>query len=856
MFVFDIETTGLPIGGQKTLEDFTRIKRILQVERFNGARLVQFAGILFDERFVEVERINVILKPSNFQVRGTEVHGITHLQAERKGIVFDKFAEIMATILPRVNVLIAHNVKFDRAVVASELLRHNMDRLANLLSSKPYYCSMYGTANLVGLPGSKLPKLSELYHFAHSCSYAADHVAHNAINDVVALASSLESLVKEGLLLDLPHCTLGEVSEVSSHGCPTAEQLAIVARSHHSNLIVDAVAGSGKTTTIIELYKSWRQKTRDIFVVTYNKRLQQETEGRLGEGGVVFTYHAFANLLFGQKMVKNDEALSDVLKDSHTIALPCRLLVIDEAQDMTPILYRLICRYLVSLEVHQRPTLVLLGDFQQCIYRFAEARPQFLTQADKLFGHLLSERDWERMTLSTSFRFGSRIARFLNTAVLSKPRLKGGHYVSGSVDYVTTSMSNPKFLRWVLSMVENAPESWMILAPFLLPQNHIQLNSGSRGYCPTPVAVLSDYLAGKVPCYVSIKSNSKEEELSKGKLLFLTYTRSKGLERDNVLVLGFDHGLAMSQGRPLAECDSSFYVACTRARRRLILVHDYRNEELPFLRLSAARRLFTRHNISEPKVKPSTVKDIALTEHQLTNRAPLEVGIRCRDKIGVVGENDTEKITIPTFAGGVGGGIEDISEINATAFGLIITRDPKSVEEIDSLLSCAVETWTELIKTRYLKAQLSKPYCWISRDDILNIRAVFERRLIDDFGVNLVDCCLPERGASKLIEVDEISVAVQLGEGVLLLPNGRYLLLATTPLTCVHILRLMVHAWVKQDAEQYFVYSFADDSLYQLSNSPYHVLESTVKDLIRAARKDHTIDDPNFVNLMLASLLV
>ena len=57
---------------------------------------------------------------------------------------------------------------------------------------------------------------------------------------------------------------------------PSAEQLAVVkALCDGRNVVVDAVAGSGKTTTIVFIAQTMVQKR--ILILTYNRKLKEET---------------------------------------------------------------------------------------------------------------------------------------------------------------------------------------------------------------------------------------------------------------------------------------------------------------------------------------------------------------------------------------------------------------------------------------------------------------------------------------------------------------------------------------------------------------------------------------------------
>ena len=70
------------------------------------------------------------------------------------------------------------------------------------------------------------------------------------------------------------------------------------------NVKVDAVAGSGKTTSILHIGKNFR--VSNILVITYNKKLQEETKKKLKKYDLdqnidIFTYHGSCNKFYTNK---------------------------------------------------------------------------------------------------------------------------------------------------------------------------------------------------------------------------------------------------------------------------------------------------------------------------------------------------------------------------------------------------------------------------------------------------------------------------------------------------------------------------------------------------------------------------
>ena len=82
---------------------------------------------------------------------------------------------------------------------------------------------------------------------------------------------------------------------------PSHEQKKIIySLSTGKSVIVDAVAGSGKTTTILWIAKTFPEKK--LLMLTYNRRLRDETREKTNRFFInnmnVFTYHGFVSRYF------------------------------------------------------------------------------------------------------------------------------------------------------------------------------------------------------------------------------------------------------------------------------------------------------------------------------------------------------------------------------------------------------------------------------------------------------------------------------------------------------------------------------------------------------------------------------
>lgn len=191
--IFDTESTGLP----KEEKDPFHYPEY-------WPRLLQLAWALTDGDQVLVEE-NFLINPEDFVIpkSAMEIHGITNERAKEEGKpildVLAKFSEAIS----KADVLVGHNVAFDRSIVTSEFSRAKLN--APILKL-PYHCTMKSTADVCKIPhktgkrGYKWPSLSEL----HTHLFESDFEdAHDARADVQACMRCYLELRKQGLFQEL-----------------------------------------------------------------------------------------------------------------------------------------------------------------------------------------------------------------------------------------------------------------------------------------------------------------------------------------------------------------------------------------------------------------------------------------------------------------------------------------------------------------------------------------------------------------------------------------------------------------------------------------------------------------------------
>lgn len=179
---FDTETTGLPAFSMPDGHEAQ-------------PHCVQLAAIMTDDDGKEEASISVIIRPDGWPIpeQASAVHGITTEKATRYGIREQVAAVLFYDLLCRADLLVAHNIKFDRQIIATMFARANRTQWE---LPKAQFCTMEAAAPLVNLPPTprmlaagfnkpKAPKLEEcIRHFYGETLEGA----HDALVDVRACA--------------------------------------------------------------------------------------------------------------------------------------------------------------------------------------------------------------------------------------------------------------------------------------------------------------------------------------------------------------------------------------------------------------------------------------------------------------------------------------------------------------------------------------------------------------------------------------------------------------------------------------------------------------------------------------------
>jgi ATP-dependent exoDNAse (exonuclease V) beta subunit len=197
--------------------------------------------------------------------------------------------------------------------------------------------------------------------------------------------------------------------------------------SQGHNVVVDAVAGTGKTTLILSI--AGRLPNKKILQITYNKSLRHEVMKRAIdmelENIKIHTFHSLAVKYYSREAhtdIELRKIINNKKKPGSRID-ELDLLVLDECQDMTFLYFQLIVKFI--MDMGHKIQLLILGDYMQGLYEFKGSDVRFLKLGDSLWKKLpnLRTNEFCKCTMKMSYRITNQMCLFINNALLGESRM-------------------------------------------------------------------------------------------------------------------------------------------------------------------------------------------------------------------------------------------------------------------------------------------------------------------------------------------------------------------------------------------------------------------------------------------------
>ncbi len=442
---------------------------------------------------------------------------------------------------------------------------------------------------------------------------------------------------------------------------PSIEQKEVIVKIKSNNVIVDSVAGSGKSTVNLHIAKKYPNDS--ILLLTYNAKLKIETREQAVALDLhnieVHSYHSMCVKYYDRKCF-NDTRINRIIKDNVNVLRHFNydIIILDEIQDCTALYFQLICKiYRDNMETNT--ILCILGDRYQSIYDFNYADSRFIQFADVLFN--FNNAPWVRQTLSTSFRVPNIITSFINSALLKEDRIKSTKKGFEVPRYLICNTFNKTStfdeIKYYITLGYK-PDEIFVLAASVRKAN-------------APIRLLANMVSSKgFPIYVPLSDTEKlDKDILSKKMVFSTFHQVKGLERKVVLVFNFDNSYFKyykKNNDPLV-CPNELYVATTRTLERLTLFHHFTNDYLPFISMPDLKK--TCNIIIQKKIRVNKIKSININTSvtALIRHLPREVIEGCLDYITRKQIQSCDiPINIPTKSEQKCG-YENVSDITGTA---------------------------------------------------------------------------------------------------------------------------------------------------------------------------------------------
>lgn len=332
-----------------------------------------------------------------------------------------------------------------------------------------------------------------------------------------------------------------------------SKQQEAIVQTNANKVVVIASAASGKTAVIVERVKyllSNKVDAKKIVVITFTNSAAEELSERLGrpQGLFIGTIHSYANYL----LLSSGYETADILENEQFDRLFSRIkhnpdcikqvehLLLDESQDSNPKHFEFL------LDMVQPTNYMLMGDHKQSIYRWNGAFPDYII-------NLAEQPEVTTYNLNENYRNASSILTFAKNII----RVAGYDYQDTSIPMrgvtgkvVSDLEYNPQAIAHTFAgMKEESYKDWFILAR---TNDQIDEIASALSRCKVPYDTFKR---------AQLDNKELNKKMKENTVKVLTIHSAKGLEADNVLVVG-------AKFFNLEErCIS--YVAATRARNRL-----------------------------------------------------------------------------------------------------------------------------------------------------------------------------------------------------------------------------------------------------------------------------------------------
>jgi len=331
-----------------------------------------------------------------------------------------------------------------------------------------------------------------------------------------------------------------------------------IIEAKEKNICVLSSAASGKTTVLTERVKYLLENgvaPESIVVFTFTNAAAEEMRKRIGGLGAlcfINTVHSYAYYLLMKNGIDTSTAINEedfdeffnLIQQHPEVIEPVDYLLLDEAQDSNLLQFQFILKMIKPAHCF------IVGDARQSIYSFNGGRPDILMA-------IANDPNFTLYELDENYRNGPHILNFARKIIRGNELGDYALYDNSicmnperedevnEVEYLPSRVvaqikADPRYGRW-----------------FVLTRTNGQLDN-----------VVTYLTRAGIPCVTfkrsQITSEEFQEKMASDSVKVLTVHSAKGLEADNVIVIGVSKWSTKAEERRVA------YVAATRAREKLI----------------------------------------------------------------------------------------------------------------------------------------------------------------------------------------------------------------------------------------------------------------------------------------------
>ena len=193
ILIFDTETHDRAKNFGKPEDDLTNYPYVLQI----AGKIIEVDETATDFNPKVLYTFNYYVKPvrdsKEFIITpaSKKIHGLSEELLFKEGQDISTISYLFNGLANAVDYIVAHNIQFDRNVMASELLRLGIKPTAK--KGCKAFCTMKYNTNIIKLPNPnypnsfKFPSLSDMYLYYFKKELAENYNAHDAMGDVNAL---------------------------------------------------------------------------------------------------------------------------------------------------------------------------------------------------------------------------------------------------------------------------------------------------------------------------------------------------------------------------------------------------------------------------------------------------------------------------------------------------------------------------------------------------------------------------------------------------------------------------------------------------------------------------------------------